>query len=159
MKEKLTFKEYWNNSWNLFSIIYLCVSIVGYLAILFGVKYGVNKNWVDTLSVVAIIMVSVNLLALLFRWGLGKGIIKVAKSGSMGHKLTKMVNKEFKKPDNRKTKEQLYIDMRRKLDDEEKQKEKTKLLKPKMTNLVFYLFLILSGIILICILPSLLSKK
>ena len=75
MKEKRTFKEYWKDSWNLFSLLYLAITLIIYVSLMLIINYAAKKGWIDSITFSSIVIFSINGFVLLFRWGFAKGII------------------------------------------------------------------------------------
>ena len=50
MKEKRTFKEYWKDSWNLFSLLYLAITLIIYVSLMLIINYAAKKGWIDSIT-------------------------------------------------------------------------------------------------------------
>ncbi|AWX42591.1 Uncharacterised protein [Metamycoplasma cloacale] len=154
MKERLSFREYWRNSWNKFSLIYLFVSLIVYTSLIFIIRYVANKSYVDSITIVAILMISINLVILFIRLGFGKGLSKTFGDAIKHHKINKSVKKELSNNKDNKSYDEIYVETKRKYELEESMKNKKKLYQPKMTNLVFLTYIALGVIMIISLIPS-----
>lgn len=156
---KRTFKEYWKDSWNLFSLLYFFISIVIYAVLIISFKYGAKKSTFDSISISGIILLSINLIILMFRWGFAKGIIKASSNHKKEKLVLKRAKERYKKNSTKDEKEKIILEERQKVEEEIKQKEISKSSKPKMTNLVFYLLILISIIFILIFIPEILKIK
>ena len=150
---KKNWKEYWKNSWNLFSLLYFFISIVIYVILIISFIYGAKKNVFDSLSIAGVILLSINLIILLFRWGFAKGIIKGVSTQHKEKIVRKRAKAKYKLNSTKTEKEQIILEERK------ADKEMNLLSKPKMTNLVFYLLILISIVSILIFIPHLISLQ
>ena len=148
---KRNWKEYWKNSWNLFSLLYFFISIVIYVILIISFIYGAKKNVFDSLSIAGVI--------LLFRWGFAKGIIKGVSTQHKEKIIRKRAKAKYKLNSTQTEKEQIILEERKAYEKEQKDKEMNLLSKPKMTNLVFYLLILISIVSILIFIPHLISLQ
>ena len=129
---KKNWKEYWKNSWNLFSLLYFFISIVIYVILIISFIYGAKKNVFDSLSIAGVILLSINLIILLFRWGFAKGIIKGVSTQHKEKIIRKRAKAKYKLNSTQTEKEQIIFEERKAYEKEQKDKEINLLSKPKM---------------------------
>lgn len=156
---KKNWKEYWKNSWNLFSLLYFFISIVIYVILIISFIYGAKKNVFDSLSIAGVILLSINLIILLFRWGFAKGIIKGVSTQHKEKIIRKCAKAKYKLNSTQTEKEQIIFEERKAYEKEQKDKEINLLSKPKMTNLVFYLLILISIVSILIFIPHLISLQ
>ena len=123
---KKNWKEYWKNSWNLFSLFYFFISIVIYV---------------------------------IFRGGFAKGIIKGVSTQHKEKIIRKRAKAKYKLNSTQTEKEQIIFEERKAYEKEQKDKEINLLSKPKMTNLVFYLLILISIVSILIFIPHLISLQ
>ncbi|WP_412031435.1 hypothetical protein [Metamycoplasma buccale] len=156
--EKRSFRQYWKDSWNLYSILYFFISIAIYLMILFLTKYIGKKTWVDSLTVTVSFIFTINMFILIFKWGFAKGIINKVKDFFNERSIRMKAKRNFLPNMSQSEKDRLIAKERNEKMREDIKKEKLSSNKNR-TNLIYYIFLIISlSIVLFAIVPLVVIK-
>ena len=150
MKEKRTFKEYWKDSWNLFSLLYLAITLIVYVSLMLIINYAAKKGWRDSITFASIVIFSINGFVLLFRWGFAKGIINAIVKSHDERKIYKLAKQQF--DSNTSVNEQNAI-IARQREKYNRDKELKESRKTHMTNLVFYILVLLPIVAILCMIP------
>lgn len=152
MKEKRSFREYWNNSWNLFTLLYLFFSLLATFIIAICLIYAAKKPTIDSITFASIFLFSINIVVLLFRWGFAKGIISGIKSSHAERIIRKRAKARYGKNASINEQNRIIVEEREKYEQEGNKKSVMNDAK-KTTNLVFYILLGVSLLTIIILVP------
>ena len=122
MKEKRSFREYWNNSWNLFTLLYLFFSLLATFIIAICLIYAAKKPTIDSITFASIFLFSINIVVLLFRWGFAKGIISGIKSGHAERIIRKRAKARYGKNASINEQNRIIVEEREKYEQEANKK-------------------------------------
>lgn len=150
MKEKRTFKEYWKDSWNLFSLLYLAITLIIYVSLMLIINYAAKKGWIDSITFSSIVIFSINGFVLLFRWGFAKGIINAIVKSHDERKIYKLAKQQFDSTTSVNEQNAIIARQREKYNRDKELKEYR---KTHMTNLVFYILVLLPIVAILCMIP------
>ncbi|RMA78611.1 uncharacterized protein DUF3899 [Metamycoplasma subdolum] len=165
-QEKQTFKEYWKTSWKKGYIIYFFAALLVFLIMILAVKFTVKRfdyydeinkikhykliSWKETLSIVGIVMICFNLLAIFFKYGLGNGFVRMFKRSARERKIRRNAKTKYTLGMSIAEKDKILADERERYEYEESKSFESDNQNPKKRNGDFaFFFLIIIGLLLL----------
>ena len=114
------------------------------------INYAAKKGWIDSITFSSIVIFSINGFVLLFRWGFAKGIINAIVKSHDERKIYKLAKQQFDSTTSVNEQNAIIARQREKYNRDKELKESR---KTHMTNLVFYILVLLPIVAILCMIP------
>ncbi|WP_369085713.1 hypothetical protein AB5V95_02000 [Metamycoplasma spumans] len=154
-------KRYWKEGWNLGTILYFFISLVFAVALVFIVRYSFKgdkqKSWQTALSFSFITLITINLIVILVRKGLGKWFFKIFIDLHRSRIISSRAKEQYSPSMSQFEKDKIINRVRREYDIELNKKAKEK--SYKTPNNLSFLLLIGIGILVIIVLIPFFALK
>ncbi|AXE60650.1 hypothetical protein DA803_00895 [[Mycoplasma] phocae] len=165
MKTKTTFKnrikDYWKNGWTPGTITYFSLSAIFYITLIFVIRFaykGENqKDWQTAITVSFGISLALNVLIVLVRKGLGRGLFKPLIDLNRSRIIHSRAKNKYTNLMTQAERDKILNQERREYDKELNNKAKNRQYK-ETNNLCFYLLIAISVLAFLILIPFFILK-
>ncbi|TPR53266.1 hypothetical protein [Metamycoplasma neophronis] len=154
-------RAYWRNGWNVATIVYFVLSIILAIALIMAIRFGwkgeKQKDWQTSISIIGAGLVTINLLIVLVRKGLGKNIYRFFSGIHRSRVINSRAKEHYRSGMSQFEKDKILNRVRRDYDIEENKKAKEKKYR-EINNLSFFLLIGIGVLMIIALIPVFVLK-